>query len=227
MLPELWQLIFKLLDHDTLIMMERLSKQFSNYTNAPNEIDNLLLKRRIANYPRTSGKYKQHLITFKLLDRFLYKDVSGYISDADNTKILTYMHQYRQDLVKGDWLNNRSILPYGLKLIFDGTRMIYLIHYPTIEASILPEAFDIIHDNITLEYWDDEFEAFCFNHKPFLQQMLDHLTETYDGNFAETTFKHNNNTYHLNLQSRKRLLIEQDYLECINYNNSPFYLQLC
>src|SRR5436190_590068 len=86
LLPELWDLILNLLDHDTLIIMDQVYKSISSKM-----IIDILKERQLTCYPRLSGQPKEHIVPFE----------NDIIKNNKNI-ILHYLYKTRADLVKGD-----------------------------------------------------------------------------------------------------------------------------
>jgi hypothetical protein len=177
LLPELWQIILNLLDHDTLIIMDQVCTFITSQM-----IDTILKERRLLCYPRLSGKAKKHIVPFDNI----------YIKDCKEL-ILKFLYKTRADLVKGDIITTTHVNNFKYMALYDEHTKLQHYFYQWFEPLTLPKPFDLINDNISIEYWDSQFENCNFVINNYKQELINNVI--YDDNIIMTTITKNNKRY--------------------------------
>lgn len=202
LLPELWEIILKLLDHETLIQMPYVCQMFTN------QMVSIILKERQSFYPRFTGQAKIHKVPF-----------TNYCD-----KILNYLITTKVDLVKGDIVVSDKYVNTSYKAIYDGHQ---LIQFWTkhIEYVVLPKIFDFIRDNVPITYWHC-FDACFINHINDRQELLDNIKHNQD-NMLTTTITKNNLTHRFlhdnELNDLNHAILSNDPLYCFIENDFYIY----
>lgn len=165
---DLIDVIIEKLDYSTLLSVCQIDKYF--YTI---DLENILLRRQILNYPRITGSAMTHIIPSNM-------------HDSDNLK---YLHKIKTDLVKGDIIVTKHLM------IFDGYKII------TLDNNSIPKQFHVIEDNIPIHYWKTAYEnnqnldqSVYFNHKLVINQCIDNINEN---SFVGTYFIYDNTKYYI------------------------------
>jgi hypothetical protein len=177
LLTELWDIILRLLDHETLIIMDQVSSIIK-----PKTI-NLILQERRLKYPRKEGQTVFHQVPFK--HTFIY--------DCPNI-VLAYLIKTRTNLVKGDIIRTYEDYKTYNNLVFeaidDGQNLI--VYYRMwIGNIVLPKVFDFIKDNVATNYWLKTFDTCTINQEQYKQQCIDNVKYDPVKEICFTTFKFN------------------------------------
>jgi hypothetical protein len=177
LLPELWEIIIPCLPVETLIMVTRVSKLFS-------EIGTKALKKlKMKNYPRKS-RAVCHIVPY---DQNLDDNFVRPWNQPPMTHYLTrYLYDNYSDLVRGDLIfyDHWDELYY----LFDGIKVIYL-NIDNFGRQHIPKEFTIINDGVPIDYWDKLPNSHLwFDHSQVLNQCISNTQCEREFDMIFTTF---------------------------------------
>ena len=154
-------------------------------------------KQRITkNYPRLEGKYKRHIIPENVIN---HKNLKQSMLEAKSLNL---------DLVRGDIVefNPHEYWSDGYAVIYNGENLEEL-DYNTGGEADLTKDYQIIEDDVPIDYWYDNYYIIHFNIDKVKDQCINNVYQKDDDWY--TRFLYNGESYDIKLVYNK--LYKCDY----------------
>lgn len=186
---ELLELILLELNYQDIVNLQYFDEFIKKY--------NILEKRKMKGFPRSSGWCEEHWIN--KTDPINISE-ENYPSENDLVVTLEFLQDNNTDLVRGDviYYESQSSCYHNSHAFFDGEKLVELSDVG--EFGGLPKLFHVIENNVPIKYWDNciNSQMVYFDYTLVKQQCLnnikyDELEKDLYGIF--TTFTYNNKEY--------------------------------
>lgn len=163
--------------------------------------ENILDRRKLKGYPRKSGHSElHHKVKLSDTNKRKIQNNHSIATKSVLNEVLLSLYENNTDLIRGDLIcGDLTCTNTDVSFVFDGENII------RIENNILPQDFDLIIDEIPMEYWKNHNFVFCFNNHLVRDQTLNNITydELYKITFTWFIF---NKQYYVILSPNKNNL---------------------